>query len=106
MLPDRVVILDADRNNFGRIAIQRVILNGYFYNYLESNRKGCLHKSRKGVSDHIMSVESVLYVGNDLAVEKNMFILSMSDHEDLSTGLQPKMMSYHHKNAISIVCIF
>ena len=42
----------------------------------------------------------------DLAVEKNMFILSMSDHEDLSTGLQPKMMSYHHRNAISIVCIF
>lgn len=61
------------------------VVEGCYYNYIKSNRKGCSYKQCR--SRTIIPVGCVLYVGIDLTKEGDTFILEQQDHEDIMCSI-------------------
>jgi hypothetical protein len=63
------------------------VLHGYFYEYVKSNKKGCIYKEAKHDSNLVIPTGCILYVGIDMIHENNTFVLRVQDHEDIMCSI-------------------
>ena len=63
------------------------VLQGYYYEYVKSNRKGSIFMKSKSNYDILIPIGCVIYVGIDLLEEDSTLILHTRDHEDIMCSI-------------------
>lgn len=67
------------------------VLRGYYYELVNTNRKGCLYKPRKDTDNGslVIPVGCVIYVGIDMdpGGETGRYMLQKQDHEDIMCAI-------------------
>ena len=59
----------------------------FYYEFIKSSKKGCWYKKCNQDNNLIIPAGCVLYVGIDLATEKDSYLLQIEDHQDIMRAI-------------------